>query len=97
MTEPTADPIAVLLARIEVKLDNSLAEQNRHASTLDRHDKTLGEHSNRLTKLETVDQRDTQHDARSYSGKTVLWAAVSAVVAALSLCVVIVLAIRSGG
>jgi hypothetical protein len=73
MPEPTADPIAVLLARIEVKLDNSLAEQSRHTSTLDRHDKILGEHGNRMTKLEAIDERDDRHEARSYSGKAVIW------------------------
>lgn len=97
MPEPTADPIAVLLARIEVKLDNSLAEQSRHTSTLDRHDKILGEHGNRLTKLEAIDERDDRHEARSYSGKAVIWTAVGAIVAALSLFVVVILAVRSGG
>lgn len=97
MTEPTADPIAVLLARIEVKLDNSLAEQTRHTSTLDRHDKILGEHGNRITRVETQLSAEDDNRARSYSGKQVLWAAVGSIVGALSLFVVIILATRSGG
>jgi phage shock protein A len=48
-----ADPIAVILARMEVKLDQALAEQQRHASILDRHDQFLNEHGNRLTAVET--------------------------------------------
>jgi hypothetical protein len=97
VTEPSADPIAVLLARIEVKLDNSLAEQTRHTSTLDRHDKILGEHSNRITRVETRLGAEDDNRARSYSGRQVLWAAVGSIIAALSLFVVIILAIRSGG
>lgn len=31
------DPVAVILARMEVKLDNALTEQARHGSRLDQH------------------------------------------------------------
>jgi hypothetical protein len=95
--EPVTDPIAVLLARIEVKLDNSLAEQGRHTSILDRHERILGDHSNQLAVLQAVDERDDRHTQRSYSGKTVFWSAAAAVVAAVALFVMIVLSIRSGG
>lgn len=32
------DPVAVILARMEVKLDNALTEQARHGTRIDRHD-----------------------------------------------------------
>jgi hypothetical protein len=48
------DPVAVILARMEVKLDNALTEQGRHTTTLDRHDKELGRLGNRVTSLETA-------------------------------------------
>lgn len=55
MDEPTlVDPASVILARMEVKLDNALAEQTRHSTIIDRHDRVLGEHSNRLTANETT-------------------------------------------
>lgn len=54
------DPVAVILARMEVKLDNALTEQARHTTTLDRHDKTLGQHASRLTALETASSAASQ-------------------------------------
>lgn len=56
MTEPhvTVDPTAVILARMEVKLDNALTEIGKHSSTLDKHETAIGEQGNRLTALETT-------------------------------------------
>lgn len=92
-----ADPIAVVLARIEVKLDNTLTELGKHASTLDRHTATLEDYGNRLTTLETIVDRDDANSSRAYSGKTVLWTAIGAIVAALSLAVIVILAVKGGG
>lgn len=80
MSEPTqhADPVAVILARVEVKLDNALTEQSRHSTIIDRHDSILGEHGNRITALETKDQANEGHAQRRISDRAVLWAAVSA-------------------
>ena len=53
-TEPaqSGDPIAVILARMEVKLDNALTEQAKHSTTLDRHDQRLRSVEDRTTVLE---------------------------------------------
>lgn len=51
--QPNYDPVAVILARVETKLDNALTEQARHGTQLDRHDALLDRHGNRLTALET--------------------------------------------
>lgn len=51
---PNYDPVAVILARMETKLDNALTEQARHGTALDRHDRILNEHGNRLTAVETT-------------------------------------------
>lgn len=46
------DPIAVILARMEVKLDNALTEQAKHGTTLDRHDGRIRGVEDRVTVLE---------------------------------------------
>lgn len=48
----SGDPIAVILARMEVKLDNALTEQAKHGHTLDRHDERLRAVEDRTTVLE---------------------------------------------
>lgn len=53
MMNEQQDPVAIILARMEVKLDNALTEQGRHRTQLDRHDVILGEHGNRITQAET--------------------------------------------
>ncbi|HET6916910.1 MAG TPA: hypothetical protein VFH56_12540 [Acidimicrobiales bacterium] len=80
MTEPvhTGDPVAVILARMEVKLDNALTEQSRHSTIIDRHDATLGEHGNRITALETKAEADEGHAQRRVSDRAVFWTMVSA-------------------
>lgn len=90
MTDPTpqqhtADPVAVILARMEVKLDNALTEQARHTSIIERHDTILGEHGNRLTALETRTSTDDQHHERTISARMAFWAAAAAVVMFASL------------
>lgn len=47
------DPVPVILARMEAKLDNALAEIERHGNTLSQHDAKLEAHSNRLSIVET--------------------------------------------
>lgn len=99
MTDPQplhGDPTAVILARMEVKLDNALAEQSRHSSILDRHDDLLAKHGNRLVALETARSGDSEHEARSYSGRAVLWTAVGATCAAASILMAVLLAVRGG-
>lgn len=86
MTAP-ADPIAVLLARIEVKLDNSLAEQARHTTTLDRHDVRISKLENRTSILETRDESDNAHQGRMLSTKVVGWTGggtVAAIIGAIA-------------
>lgn len=48
------DPVAVILARMEVKLDNALTEQAKHATSIDRHGQRLAKAEDRLTKVETA-------------------------------------------
>lgn len=81
-TDSTGDPVAVILARMEVKLDNALTEQARHTGTLERHDKVLNDHGNRLTSLETA--------AAAASASTRTWPAWSAAaISGLTLAVLI--------
>lgn len=93
MTMPSdsqlGDPTAVILARMEVKLDNALTEQSRHTTTLDRHDSILGEHGNRITALETAGTTTT-------SGRANLWAAYSAVASIAAVVLAVLLAVRGG-
>lgn len=100
MSEPQAtqggDPTAVILARMEVKLDNALTEQSRHSSTLDRHDAQLNEHGNRLVALETARSGDSENQARSYTGKAVMWTALGSICAAAAVLMAVLLAVRGG-
>ena len=48
------DPVAVILARMEVKLDNALTEQAKHSTTLERHDVRISKAEDRLTKVEST-------------------------------------------
>jgi hypothetical protein len=100
VTEPTAmqqqpmhgDPVAVILARMEVKLDQALTEQTRHASILQRHDQVLDVHGNRITAAETtvadlprriqvLEDRKTVAPATVYAALTVLFVALGALAA----------------
>lgn len=81
MSEPTADPTAVILARMEVKLDNALDQQKRHSTTLDRHESTLVQHGNRLTALETRETEAAANTSRTISARAVIWSAVGGVAA----------------
>lgn len=49
----SGDPVAVILARMEVKLDNALTEQARHATRIDKHDEKLSNHGDRIMALES--------------------------------------------
>lgn len=78
----TGDPVAVILARMEVKLDNALTEQARHTSTLDRHDKEIGRLGNRVTSLEAA--------AAAAAASTRTWPAwASAAISGLALAVLL--------
>jgi hypothetical protein len=80
MSEPQAtDPTAVILARMEVKLDNALSEQGRHATRLDKAERIQTEHGNRLVALETRAQAEDSHQGQKISSRAVLWTAVGAV------------------
>lgn len=89
MSEPTSmgDPVAVILARMEVKLDNALTEQSRHSTIIERHDQTLGEHGNRLTALETRDQADDTHHSQTVSARAAFWTACGSIILLLSVLV----------
>jgi hypothetical protein len=88
----TGDPVAVILARMEVKLDQALTEQGRHASILDRHDHTLDLHGNRITAAETtvadlprriqvLEDRKAVSPATMYAALTLLAVAIGALAA----------------
>ena len=77
---PITDPTAVILARMEVKLDNALAEQSRHATRLDKAERIQSEHGNRLVALETRAAAEDSHEGQRLSSKAVLWTAVGSVV-----------------
>jgi hypothetical protein len=98
MTEPAhGDPIAVILARMEVKLDNALEQQKEHKSLLDKHGATLELHGTRLTKLETAREGDGEHEQRIVSNRTVFWTAVAAVVAIIGLVITLFVMSHGGG
>lgn len=81
MTEPIpVDHVAVILARMEVKLDNALTEQSRHSTIIERHDGILGEHGNRITALETRSVTDGEHHERTVSARGAFWTAAGALV-----------------
>jgi hypothetical protein len=71
------DPVAVILARMEVKLDNALTEQAKHSTTLDRHDTRLRGVEDRLTVIES-----------SRPKNLAAWAGVAAAIAAVAVAIV---------
>jgi hypothetical protein len=73
------DPIAVILARMEVKLDNALTEQAKHSTTLDRHDQRLRAVEDRTTTLEASKPKNVA----AWAGVAVAALAVIAAFAAL--------------
>lgn len=79
-----SDPTAVILARVEVKLDNALAEQTRHSAIIDRHDRSINELGNRVTVLETQRTNDDQHVDRRINSRVVAWTAVGALAMVIS-------------
>ena len=93
---PLGDPTAVILARMEVKLDNALAEQSRHGAIIDRHDRILGEHGNRITVLETQAQTTAAHEDARLSGKAVFWGSVAALAMVASVVITLLLSHRGG-
>lgn len=82
MTPPetqAGDPVAVILARMEVKLDNALTEQAKHSTTLDRHDQRLRALEDRATTLEASKPKNVP----AWSGVVVAGAAVIVAIVAL--------------
>lgn len=97
MSEPIqADPTAVILARMEVKLDNALTEQSRHTSRIDRLDALTTEHGNRITALETVDRTEERQHGQSVSSRAVFWTAVGGVVAFAALLITVLVMAKHG-
>lgn len=88
---PNYDPVAVILARMETKLDNALIEQARHGTALDRHDRILGEHGNRLTATETtlgpVPAQIDALEARRYMSPAAFYSAMTLAIACLGVLV----------
>lgn len=82
--QQTEDPIPVILARMEVKLDNALSEQARHATELTSHDGRIDRVEDRMTALETkhstedVGTRITALEKRMWT-----WVGASAVISSL--------------
>jgi len=98
VTEPLhSDPIAVILARMEVKLDNALEQQKEHKSLLDKHGATLEVHGTRLTRLETAREGDGEHAQQNVSSRAVFWTAVGAVVAIVALVITLLISYHGGG
>lgn len=89
VTDTPGDPIAVLLARIEVKLDNALTEQARHSTTLERHDVRISKAENRLTALETGDSRDQANQVKTYSARSLAMAAIASCASGIGVAVAI--------
>jgi hypothetical protein len=69
------DPVAVILARMEVKLDNALTEQARHGTEISAIQTKQQEHGNRLTKIEATWQTERVADRLSVVEKKVWGAA----------------------
>jgi hypothetical protein len=91
---PPGDPTAVILARMEVKLDNALTEQSRHGTTLDRHDRLITDNGNRITALETRAQAEDGHAVRRISDRAVYWAMISALAVFVGSIVTVIIAVR---
>lgn len=97
MTEPQYDPITTILITVtEIRRDlaAALGRLEQHQTLLDRHSATLVNHGERLTGLEARNTADDGNTQRSYSGRTVLWGAMAALVSVVSTVVAIVLAVR---
>lgn len=101
MTEPLhppiGDPTSVILARMEVKLDNALAEQSRHGSVIERHDRILGEHGNRITVLETQQEAEGAHALARLSNKQVFWGAVVALASVAAVVITLIVSFHARG
>ena len=50
-TPASGDPVAVILARMEVKLDNALTEQARHGSRIDKADERIDQLEREMAKV----------------------------------------------
>lgn len=81
------DEVPVILARMEAKLDATLAKQGEHSATLVHHDRTLVDHGQRIVALETRSQTDESHHDRNISAKAAFWTAVGSICIALTLLV----------
>lgn len=78
----TDDPIPVILARMEVKLDNALSEQARHAGEITKHDGRIDRIEDRMTALETKHSTEKAGDRITALEKRMwAWVGASAVLA----------------
>ena len=93
---PNYDPVAVILARMETKLDNALEVQRSHATTLQQHGTTLEAHGNRITRLEAetspVAQQidDIEKQLATFPSRASLVAAWGVAVAAIAAVITLV-------
>ena len=72
------DPLtSVLLIVTEIRGDvkSALTRLDKHETRIEELGRTVDQHGNRLSTLEALDQRDTQHEGRTLSAKTVGWTA----------------------
>lgn len=87
---PTGDAtsaILVAVTKIDGKLDTALAVQAIHSTDIGEMKRVQVEHGNRITVLETLDERDGVNDRRQISARAVFWTQVAAVVAVVGLVV----------
>lgn len=78
------DPIPVILARMEVKLDNALAEQARHAGEIKVHDGRIDRIEDRMTTLETKHKSEnTSARLAAVEHRMWTWVGASAVLSSL--------------
>ncbi len=54
-TPASGDPVAVILARMEVKLDNALTEQARHGSRIDKADERIDQLEREMAVIQAGD------------------------------------------
>lgn len=85
------DPQAVILARIEVKLDGALREQERHGTTLERHDARFTSLETRVTVMEAQRASDSEHKTNGFTARQTFYFALSAFAAVAAVIVTILI------
>lgn len=92
--QPHSDPTAVILARMEVKLDSALQDLGRHSTALDRHDVRITKLENRTTALETRADGEDIYLRRNSAGRQLAWQAAAAIAAIAAVVLAVLLAIQ---